>query len=156
MFMSSTAMARVMQAGLDFAEVSTKTGEMAAAANTVIGERVALLAEAARDPLVADYAEFARVLPEKVTAMHQAGAALLDGWWALQRDVGDYTVYVTRAMTSGQPPWPSDVAELVERTSVHGTRIAATAIDAAGLVLAPFYESATSNARRLSHRKRRG
>jgi hypothetical protein len=156
MFMSSTALARVMQAGLDFAEVSTKTGEMAAAANTVIGERVALMTEAARDPLVADYAEFARMLPEKVTATHQAGAALLDGWWALQRDIGDYMVYVARAMTSGRPPGPSDVAELVERTSVHGTRIAAAAIDAASVVLAPFHESAMSNARRLSHRKRRG
>jgi hypothetical protein len=156
MFMSSAAIARVMQAGLALAEVSNKTGEMAAAANTVIGERVALMMEAARDPLAADHAEFARMLPEKVTALHQAGAALLDGWWALQRDVGNYMTYVARATTSGRPPWPSDVAELVERTSVHGTRIAVTAIDAAGVVLAPFHESATSNARRLSRRKRLG
>lgn len=151
----SAAIARAMQAGLDFAEVSTKTGEMAAAANTVIGERVALMAEAARDPLGTDYAEFARILPEKTAAIHQAGAALLDGWWALQRDIGDYMVYIARKMTSGRLPWPSDVAELVEQTSVHGTRIAATAIDAAGVVLAPFHERATSNARRLLHRKGR-
>jgi hypothetical protein len=155
MFMGSTAMARVMQAGLDFVEVGTKTGEMAAAANTVIGERVALMAKAARNPLTGDYAEFARIIPEKMAAMHQAGAALLDGWWALQRDVGDYVAYVARAMTTGRAPGPGDVAELMERTSVHGTRIAATAIDAAGVVLAPFHESATSNARRLSHGKSR-
>ena len=152
MLMRSTAMARVMQVGLDFAQVGTKTAEMAAAANTVVGERVALMAEAVRDPLAADYAEFARILPEKATAIHQAGAAMLDGWWTLQRDIGDYMIYVARAVTSG----PNDIAELVERTSVHGTRIAATAINAAGVVLAPFHESAMSNARRLSHRKQRG
>ena len=156
MFMGSTAMARVMQAGRDFAEVGAKTGELAAAANTVIGERVALMARAARNPLAGDYAEFARIIPEKMTAMHQAGAALLDDWCALQRDFGDYMVYVARTMTTGRPPGPGDVAELMERTSVHGTRIAATAIDAATVVLAPFHESATSNARRLSHRKGRG
>ena len=156
MFISSTALARVMQAGLDFAEVSTKTAEMAVAANTVIGERVALMAEAVHDPLAADYAEFARIIPEKATAIHQAGAALLDGWWTLQRDIGDYMIYVARAVTSGRPPVPSEIAELVERTSLHGTRIAATAIEAAGVVVAPFHQSATSNARRLSRRKQRG
>lgn len=154
MLMSDAAVARMIQGGLDFAEVSTKTGEMAAAANTVIGARVVLMMEAARNPLAADHAEFARMRQEKVTAVHQAGAALLDGWWALQRNVGDYMIYVARALTSGPPPWTSDVAELVERTSVHGTRLAAIAIDAAGVVLAPFHESATSNARRLSRRKR--
>ena len=156
MFISSTALARVMQAGLDFAEVSTKTAEMAVAANTVIGERVALMAEAVRDPLTADYVEFARILPEKATAIHQAGAALLDGWWTLQRDIGDYMIYVARAVTSGRPTEPRAIAELAERTSVHGTRIGTTAIDAAGVVLAPFHQIATSNARRLSHRKQRG
>jgi len=154
MFIGSTAMTRAMQAVLDFAEMSTKTGEMATAANTVIGERVAMMAQATRDPLAGDYAEFARMLPEKVTAMHQACAALLDGWWALQRDAGDYTIYLARTMTSGRAPSPNDVAEFVERTSFRGTQIAATAIDAATVLLAPFHECATSNARRLSRRKR--
>jgi hypothetical protein len=114
------------------------------------------MVEAVRNPLVADYNEFARMLPEKVTAIHDAGAALVDEWWALQRDVGDYMIYVARAMTRERPPWPSDVAELVERTSIHGIRIAATAIDAAGVALAPFHHCAVANAQRLSHRKPRG
>jgi hypothetical protein len=156
MFMSCAAMARAMQAGLDFAEVSTKTSELGAAANAVISERVALMSKAMRNPLAADYAEFARMVPEKVTAVRQAGAALMGGWWALQIDVGDYMLYVARAMTSGRPPSLGEVEELVERTSVHGTRIAASAIEAAGVALAPFHESATSNARRLSQRNRHG
>ena len=56
MFMSCAAMARAMQAGLDFAEVSTKTSELAAAANAVIGERLALMSKAVRNPLAADHA----------------------------------------------------------------------------------------------------
>src|SRR5579884_1071651 len=156
MFVGSMAVARAMQAGVDLAEVSAKTVEMAVAANTVIGERVALVAEVARDPLAADYTEFARMFPEKIAAMQQAGVALLDEWRALQRDVGDYMTYVARAMMNGWPPSPRDAAELVERTSFQGTRIAVAAIDAASVALVPFHECATSNARRLSHRERRG
>ena len=65
MIIGSTAVARAMQTVLDFAEMSTKTGEMATAANRVIGERVVLMAQATRNPLAGDYAEFARMLPRK-------------------------------------------------------------------------------------------
>ncbi|HLG87381.1 MAG TPA: hypothetical protein VKZ79_09325 [Alphaproteobacteria bacterium] len=150
MFMGPAAVARAMQVGLDFAEVSTKAGETASASSTVIGERVALMVAAAWNPLAADCAEFARMLPEKAAAISQAGAGLLGGWWTLHRDVGDYMLYLARVMTTCELPWPGDVAELMERTLVHGTRVAASPIDAAGAVLAPFHESAVSNARRLS------
>ena len=100
------------------------------------------------------YAEFARMLPEKAAATQQACAALLDGAWALQRDPGDYMIYIARTMTDGRPPSPSDVVELVERTSFHGAQIAATGIDAATALLAPFHECAMSNAQRLMRRKR--
>jgi hypothetical protein len=154
MIIGSTAVARAMQTVLDFAEMSTKTGEMATAANRVIGERVVLMAQATRDPLAGDYAEFARMLPEKVAATQQACAALLDGAWALQRDAGDYMIYIARTMTNGRPPSPSDVVELVERTSFHGAQIAAAGIDAATALLTPFHECAMSNAQRLVRRKR--
>lgn len=156
MFIGSAAVARAMQAGADFAVVSAKTGEMAAAANAVIGERVAMMVEAAQNPRTADYTEFARMLPEKVTAMQQAGTALLDEWWSLRGDIGEYTTYVARVMTEDWPPSPCDVAELMERTFSHGTRMAATAIDDARVMLVPFHGCATSNAQRLSHGERTG
>jgi aromatic ring hydroxylase len=65
MFIGSTAVARAMRAGADFAKVSAKTGEMVVAANAVIGERVAMMVEAARDPQTANYAEFARCSPRR-------------------------------------------------------------------------------------------
>jgi hypothetical protein len=107
-----------------------------------------MMVEAARDPRTANYAEFARLLPEKVTAMQQAGTALLDEWWSLRGDIGDFTTYVARVMTEDWPPSPRDVAELMERTFSHGTRMAATAIDVARVMLVPFHGCATSNASR--------
>jgi hypothetical protein len=149
----STAVARAVQTGIGLAEVSVKAGDMAMAANTVVGERIALMAKAALDPLTADYTEFSRMLPEKVAAAQQAGVALVDEWWTLQRDIGDYMGYVARSMISGWPPTSRNVAELMERTSFQGTRMASTAIDAVSVVLAPFHECVTSNARRLSARR---
>jgi hypothetical protein len=151
MFVAATA--RLVEAGIDLADTSLKTGEMTAAAGSVIGARVALMVAAAQDPLSFDYAEFGRMVPEKVQAFSEAGAALLDEWWSLQRDLGDYMLYLGRAVTSGRPPLPGDVVELVERTSTHGARLAAGAIGAAGVALAPLHKVATSNARRLADRK---
>ena len=148
----SPAVVRAVQAGVGLAEVSTKTGEIAIAANTVIGERIALMAKAALNPLTADYTEFSRMVPEKVAATQQAGVALVGEWWAFRRDLTDYMSYVARSMTSGWPPTSRDVVELMERTSLQGTRMAAIAVDATSVMLVPFHECATSNARRLSQR----
>ena len=134
-----TAVARTIQAGIDLAEVSAKTGEMTMAANTVTSERIALMAKATLDPLTADYTEFSRMLPEKVAAAQLAGVALVDEWWALQRDVGDYMTYVARSMTSGWPPTSRDVAELMERTSFQITHMATAAIDAVSVLLETTY-----------------
>jgi hypothetical protein len=153
MFIGLTAVARAMQAGADFIEVSIKTGEMAVAANVVLGERVAMIVEATCSPRTADYTEFTHMLPEKVTAMQQAGVALLDEWWSLQGDIGDYMTYVTQVIIGDWRPSPWRVAELAERTSLHYTRIAAAAIDVTSAMLIPFHECATSNALRLSHQR---
>jgi hypothetical protein len=155
MFLGSSAAMRVIEAGVELAEVSVKTGEMAAAAGTVIGRRVALMAAAAQDPLAGDYVELGRMVPEKVQAFTEAGAALFDEWWALQRDVGEYMMFVGRALVSFRPPLPGEMLELAERTSVHGARLAASAVAAAGVAIAPLHRHATANARRLSRRRRR-
>jgi hypothetical protein len=155
MFFAVTAVARLMEAGLALADVSLKASEMTAAAGTVIGARGALMAAAAQDPLSADYAELGRMIPEKMEAFSAAGAALVEEAWALQRDIGDYLLYIGRAMTSGRPPLPSELAELMERSSAHGVRLAASAIGAASVALSSVHKSATANARRLSRPKPR-
>jgi len=153
MFMGSTAIARAMEAALDLADVILKAGEMTTAAGAVIGTRVWMIAAAQQDPLNADHAELGRMLPEKVQAFSEAGAAVVEEWSALSRDVGDYMLYLGRAMTTGRPPLPSDVLELAARTSAHGARVASSAIGAASVALAPLHKRATSNARRLIRRE---
>jgi hypothetical protein len=148
-------MTRAMQAAFDLAEVSLKAVEMTTAAGAVIGVRSGVIAAAQHDPVNADHAELRRMLPEKVKAFSEAGVAAAEGWWSLQRNVGDYMLYLGRAMTIGRPPLPSEVVELVERTSLHGTRLVAGMIGSAGGALAPLHKKATANARRLARRKRR-
>jgi hypothetical protein len=155
MFMTATVLARTMQAAFDLAEMGLKTGEMTAAAGAVIATRLRVLAEAQQDPRKADRAELGRMVPEKIKAFSDAGAAVIDEFWSLQRDVGSYMVYVGRAMMTGRPPLPGEMLELAERSSIHGTRLATAAIGAAGVALAPIHKKATANARRLARRKRR-
>src|SRR5690348_3645492 len=109
MFVAATA--RLVEAGIDLADTSLKTGEMTAAAGSVISARVALMVAAAQDPLSFDYAELGRMVPEKVQAFSEAGTALFEEWWSLQSDLGEYMLYLGRAVMSGRPPLPSDVVE---------------------------------------------
>lgn len=53
-------------------------GELAIAAGQVIAKRVALGMAAAVNPIAADHAEFARMMPEKVEAFSAAGKAMLE------------------------------------------------------------------------------
>jgi hypothetical protein len=155
MFMGATAVTRAMKAAFDLAEVTVKALETVSAAGVVIGARAGVIAAAQQDPLNADHAELGRMLPEKVTAFSQAGAAIAEEWWALQRDVGNYMLYLGRSMTRVGLPLPGDVIEFAERTSAHGARIAASPIGSASVALAPLHKTATANARRLAGGKRR-
>jgi len=155
MLMGSTAITRTMQAALDLAEVTVKAGETISAAGAVIAARFGIMSAALRDPLNADHAELGRMLPEKMRAFAESGAAVIEEWWALNRDVWAYARYLARATTTGRAPSASAVLEFVERTSAHGARLASSAIDAATVALAPLHQKATSNARRLARRKRR-
>jgi hypothetical protein len=59
------------------AQNSKHGGDMARATSQVIAKRVALGMAAAFNPLQADHAEFARIIPEKVEAFSTAGMAML-------------------------------------------------------------------------------
>lgn len=154
MFIGVTALERTMQAAFDLVEVSLKAGEMTVAAGAVIGARMGVIAAAQNDPLNADHAELGRMISEKTRAFSESGAAVVKEYWSLQRDVGDYVLYLGRAMMAGRLPLPSELVELAERTSLHATRLATSAVGAAGVALVPLHKKATSNARRLARRKR--
>jgi hypothetical protein len=153
MFTGLAAIARAMQAALDVADIGVKATEMTTAAGSVIRERVGMMTAVHCNPLTADYAELGRMIPEKMDAFSEAGAAVFDEWLALHRDVGDYMLFLGRTIMSGRPPIPSEAVELTERTSAHNDRVATSVIAAVGVALAPFHRKATSNARRLVGRK---
>jgi hypothetical protein len=64
---------------LDLAARTADSGNnLAIAAGQVIAKRVALGVAAAVNPMAADHAEFARMVPEKVEAFSAAGMAMLE------------------------------------------------------------------------------
>jgi hypothetical protein len=100
---------------------------------------------AARNPLTADYAELARMVPEKVEAFSRAGAALMKDVETLQTQAGAQVRHVTAVMTSGKLPTFSDMFTLTARWASMSQR----ATSAAGRALLPVHAAATSNAKRL-------
>jgi hypothetical protein len=155
MFTGATALARTMEAAVLLAEVNLKVGEMTIAASAVIGVRMGMIAALQHDPFNADHAELGRMVPEKMRAFCEAGAAIAEEYWSLQRDAGNYMLHLGRTMMAGRLPLPSDLVELAERTSIHATRLATSGVGAASVALAPLHKKATSNARRLARRNRR-
>jgi hypothetical protein len=141
---------RMMTVGIDYAALACAGGELVVASATVIAERVGMMAEVARDPVGADYAEFDRMISEKIVAFAASGAVLSDAWWRSQRKLGELLFDLGSAMMSRRPP---SGVELFERTSRHNAAAAESTVRAAGLALAPLRRSARANARRLTRKR---
>ena len=134
--------------GFELAATAVRAGETMLAANTVIGSRVGTMGAAARNPIMADYAELARMVPEKVEAFSRAGASLMKDAEAFQSETGAQIRHVTALMTSGKIPTFSDMFTLTARWA----SITQKATGAAGRALLPVHAAATGNANRLRSR----
>jgi hypothetical protein len=143
---------RMMTVGIDCAALAFTGGELAVASATVIAERVGMMAVVGRDPIGADYAEFDRMISEKIVAFTASGAALSDEWWRSQRTLGRFFLELGGAMMSARPP---NGAEVFARASRHNAAAAESAVRAAGSALAPLHRSARANARRLTRKRSR-
>lgn len=131
--------------GFDLAATAIRAGETMLAANAVIGSRLGTIRAAARDPITADYAELARMVPEKVEAFSRAGASLMKDVESVQAETGAQIRHVTAIMTSGKIPTVSDMFTLTARWM----SITQKATGAAGRALVPVHAAATRNATRL-------
>jgi hypothetical protein len=131
--------------GFDLAATAVRAGETMLAANAVIGSRVGTMGAAARNPITADYAELARMIPEKLEAFSSAGASLMRDAEAAQAETGAQMRHVTAIMTSGKIPTFSDIFTLTARWA----SITGKATGAAGRALVPVHAAAMSNATRL-------
>lgn len=131
--------------GFELAATAVRAGETLMAAQAVIGSRVGTIGAAARNPLAGDYAELARMVPEKVEAFSRAGASLMKDAESMQAEAGAQIRHVTALMTSGRVPTFSDMFTLAGRWA----RIAQQTTGAAGRALLPVHAAAMSKARRL-------
>jgi len=152
MFDSMASMNRLMAVAADNARTSTRTTQMLTASRDVIEVRGEMIGKAMRSPLTGDYAELARMVPEKVEAFARSGSALFGEWWSMQVAWLAHAQRLGTMAMSGRAPGLAEAAafsdsataftiEMIER----GARLGATA-------LAPIHASATANARRLKAR----
>lgn len=144
----------LMRAGFGMFEAGMKYGEMMLASYSVIGSRADLMHAAARSPLDGDYAEFGRMVPEKMAAFSRSGAALAEEWRKAQGDLFDqwreWGLLMTGMPTLGR------LNAFGERVTERGARAMARSMKAGGVALEPVHRTATANARRLKRAKRRG
>jgi hypothetical protein len=110
----------------------------------------ALVQQAPLSAATSDASELQCIVPEKMHALSEAGAAVLAEWRRLDREIGEYLLYLGRTMISARPPAPADVLEFAERTTAHGALLAGS-VAAVGLAaITPVHSTVTRNARRLA------
>lgn len=132
------------------AETGARFVEMAQASSEVIDARSRTLFDACCDPLRGDYGELGRMVPEKLGAAWQAGAASLGDIGALQAEMIAGWQQAASLALAGRPPTPAEIAASARRAGRMARRSAAAGAKA----LAPVHQRATGNARRLRKPKR--
>lgn len=144
--------AGMWRTGQDMLETSLKMAETAVASQAVIESRTRTMAEAVRNPLGADYAELGRMVPEKLSALAEAGAAAMDDVQAVQSMALANWQMLMGIAGSGKIPSANKLNSIAKRS----TAIVERSARATGKALGPFHAGATGNARRLARSRRRG
>ena len=144
------------------AQNSKHGGDMARATSQVIAKRVALGMAAAFNPLQADHAEFARIIPEKVEAFSTAGMAMLKQSGQASRQMirlaTDEVMTTARAtieMTSCSGPAALAEAQSrfarawLSRAASSFIALGALALASQAATMAPVRQTVLANAERL-------
>lgn len=140
-----------------------KTGELSMAAAQVVTRRMALGATAMIDPLNADHVEFARIIPEKITALSDAGMSWL--LWsgkaagqlsAIAANEMAIAAETTVAIASCRTPAGALAAQInfatawLSRALSHSIALGAMTLQSQEAAMAPVHRTVTANVRRLS------
>jgi hypothetical protein len=160
---TARTLSRLTATGAELADAALKAGECAVAAGTVIGQRVALGAQALQDPMSADASEFSRMGTEKLAAFAASSQAVLGELQSIQTEAMKFaidqaetcmraawdvvTAFSPHQALAAQRRW---TAESLARANSHVLRMAALSAGISGLALAPVHATVTANARRLS------
>lgn len=146
----SRAMASWQMAG----DTGTKLDRTATASHDVIAARTAIMQSAISSPMTADYAELARMVPEKVAAFSSVGNVMAEAWWKAQADCLALASRTASAGMTGRLPSPIDVVQFWTDASLDGLRAMESGSRLGRDALAPIHKTATANARRLKKRRR--
>ncbi len=125
---------RMVAAGAEMAKATVHTGETFTAADRVIRNRSATIADALENPIGADYAELGRLVPEKIAASTRAMNDVMAESLAIWAEAG----------RSWQLPTYRRSAELMTRT-----------MGLYAIGLKPFHTAVTGNDRRLRKKTRK-
>ncbi len=145
---------RLVAAALSMTTIAQRSSEMASASHHVIAKRSEMMAAAARSPIDGNYAELARMVPEKLDAFTRAGAAVASDWWAIQMSLIDEARHFGALAMKGRAPTFAELSASASRTAefLLWTFERMSAIGGAGLH--PIHATVTANAKRLKHASR--
>jgi hypothetical protein len=137
-------------------------GELAFAAGEVVAKRMALGAAAIVDPLSADHAELARMVPEKARAFGDADTVMLQRSGAMAQQMAQFAANelalaarATLALAACRSPADLAAAQgrfvtgWLGRAMSHAIALGAMAVRSQAAAMAPVHRTATGNARRL-------
>lgn len=140
-----------------------KAGETTMAAGRVVAERVSLGAAAMIDPRRADFAEFAKIIPEKAVAFSEAGMTWLHWSGKIAERMASFAAgemaqvaEATVAIASCRTPAGVIAAQSrfatawCARALAQSIALGSLTLRSQGAAMAPVHRAATANARRLS------
>jgi len=127
---------RMMEASLDWWRLGWQVTETMIASQAVIGRRMMMVGAGFNRTGRMPYAEMSRFVPEKAAAFSEAGAGAV------------------RALTAGVVGNPFAASSSVASESLTMFDLFERSIAASAAWWAPLHAGATSNARRLAHRRK--
>ncbi len=138
---------------LGMAGTQSRAVKTLTASREVVRKRGDIIETAMRSPLLADHAELARMVPEKVIAFASAGTAMSAELVELQLGwMGEMQNLWTMGLR-GRAPTLAEMSALATRSSAYAVRSTERAARLAEVGLAPIHKQVTANARRLRKRK---
>lgn len=148
-----TAWTRLLSAAFDLGRIGQNASATITASQDVIARRTDIMAAAMRSPMTGDYAELARMVPEKVEAFSKGSAAMANEWWSMQAAFMTEAQHLGGLMMRGRAPSIAELAELSSRGLSYAVHSIERAARFGSLGLSPVHAAATANARRLKRRK---
>jgi len=141
---------RLMEAAAGMARTGMRASETMTASGDVVAKRSAIIGTAMTTPFSADHAEIGRMVPEKLEAFSQSGAAMIGEVYAMQMAWMAEAQHMGALAMRGRMPTMTELATLSSRNAAFAVRSIERTASLGATALAPIHAAATGNAKRLS------